>query len=150
MCGFAGFLSSRSDYNATGEVVVSIMADRIVHRGPDDSGVWADAEACIAFAHRRLSIVDLSPAGHQPMHSACGRYVLIFNGEIYNHFALRSELRKAGCDPEWRGHSDTETLLASFAFWGVSATLQRAVGMFAFALWDRRERCLTLGRDRFG
>ena len=150
MCGFTGFISFRSDFDATREAVVSRMADRIIHRGPDDSGAWADVEAGIALAHRRLSIIDLSPAGHQPMHSACGRYVLVFNGEIYNHFSLRSELLKAGYDTMWRGHSDTETLLASFALCGVSATLQRAVGMFAFALWDRRERCLTLGRDRFG
>jgi len=150
MCGFVGFFLFRSDFDKPEELVVSRMADRIIHRGPDDSGVWVDADAGIALAHRRLSIIDLSPAGHQPMHSACGRYVLVFNGEIYNHFTLRAELLKAGCDVSWRGHSDTETLLASFAYRGVSETLQRAVGMFAFALWDRVERCLTLGRDRFG
>ena len=150
MCGFAGFFSLRSDLDKSSEAVVSRMADRIIHRGPDDSGVWADDHAGIALAHRRLSIIDLSPAGHQPMHSAGGRFVLVFNGEIYNHFVLRSELLKAGYDNVWRGHSDTETLLASFALWGVSETLQRAVGMFAFALWDREERCLSMGRDRFG
>ena len=122
----------------------------IQHRGPDDSGVWADDKAGIALAHRRLSVIDISPAGHQPMHSACGRYVLVFNGAIYNHFALRAELLKAGSEITWRGHSDTETLLAGFSAWGVKATLYRAVGMFAFALWDKGERCLTLGRDRFG
>jgi asparagine synthase (glutamine-hydrolysing) len=126
------------------------MAERIRHRGPDDGGVWEDRSVGVALAHRRLSIVDLSPAGHQPMDSASGRYILVFNGEIYNHLALREELEAARLAPLWRGHSDTETLLAGFAGWGVSATLQRAVGMFAFALWDRSGRTLTLARDRLG
>ena len=122
------------------------MALAIQHRGPDDAGAWADAQAGIALGHRRLSIVDLSAAGHQPMHSAGGRFVLAFNGEIYNHLALRAEL--AGI--AWRGHSDTETLLAGFEAWGVEATLKKTVGMFAIALWDVQERTLTLARDRFG
>jgi len=126
------------------------MAEAILHRGPDDSGVWHDADICIALAHRRLSILDLSPAGHQPMHSACERYVLVFNGEIYNHLSLRDQLELAGYSYGWRGHSDTETLLAGFAFWGVSDTLRQAVGMFAFCLWDKIEHTLTLARDRFG
>ena len=122
------------------------MADRLVHRGPDDAGVWADAGAGVALGHRRLAIIDLSPAGHQPMLSDCGRYVIAFNGEIYNHLALRGEL--AG--QAWRGHSDTETLLAGIAAWGLEATLQRSVGMFAIALWDRQAQTLSLARDRFG
>jgi len=130
--------------------VVSEMALALKHRGPDDAGAWADEEAGIALGHRRLSIIDLSAAGHQPMHSHCGRYVLVLNGEIYNHKALRTELQNMGSAPVWGGHSDTETLLAGFAAWGVVDTLKRTVGMFAFALWDRVEHCLLLGRDRFG
>jgi asparagine synthase (glutamine-hydrolysing) len=150
MCGFVGFLSERVDPKESREVIVSRMADRIIRRGPDDAGAWTDAEVGIALGHRRLSIIDLSAAGHQPMHSACGRFVLVLNGEIYNHLALRSELQKGGIAPQWRGHSDTEIFLAAFAAWGVSATLQRSVGMFAFALWDKVLHTLTLARDRFG
>ncbi|WP_309678791.1 asparagine synthase (glutamine-hydrolyzing) [Polaromonas sp.] len=150
MCGFAGFLTTESGASGSLEAVATGMALAIQHRGPDDAGVWSDAECGIALSHRRLSIIDLSPAGHQPMHSANGRYVLAFNGEIYNHLALRTELAAARQAPAWRGHSDTETLLAGFAAWGVTATLQRAVGMFAMALWDQAERRLTLARDRLG
>lgn len=123
------------------------MLDAIQHRGPNSRGHWSDAASGVLLAHVRLSIVDLSPAGHQPMVSACGRYVLIFNGEIYNHMDLRAALCSA---PSFRGHSDTETLLACFAEWGVVRTLQAAVGMFAFAMWDRDTKVLTLGRDRMG
>lgn len=123
------------------------MADTLRHRGPDDSGVWVDGEAGIGLAHRRLSILDLSPAGHQPMVSAGGRYIVAFNGEIYNHLELRREL---GISADWRGHSDTETLLACFVAWGIAKTLESAVGMFAIALWDRHDRVLTLARDRMG
>jgi asparagine synthase (glutamine-hydrolysing) len=132
------------------EAVAKRMADAITHRGPDDAGTWADADAGIAFGHRRLSIVDLSPAGHQPMVSGGGRYVIAFNGEIYNHLSLRDELQSVGAAPAWRGHSDTETLLAGFEAWGIEATLQKTVGMFAIALWDRQDQVLTLARDRFG
>jgi asparagine synthase (glutamine-hydrolysing) len=125
------------------------MSDRLLHRGPDDSGVWVDENAGVALAHRRLSIVDLSPAGRQPMVSASERFVLTFNGEIYNHADLRRELDSRG-QRAWRGHSDTATLLESFDRDGVEQTLQRTVGMFALALWDRRERTLTLARDRIG
>ena len=113
------------------------------HRGPDDAGAWADAQAGIALGHRRLSIVDLSAAGHQPMHSASGRFVMAFNGEIYNHLELRAELEGMGI--AWRGHSDTETLLAGFEAWGVEATLKKTVGMFAIALWDVQSRTLHSG-----
>lgn len=126
------------------------MAHAIAHRGPDDAGACADAAAGLALGHRRLSIVDLSPAGHQPMASSGGRYAMAFNGEIYNHLAMRAELLALGAAPAWRGHSDTETLLAGFEQWGVEATLKRAVGMFAIALWDVQARTLHLARDRFG
>ena len=150
MCGIAGFLSTPGSKPEEIFDQARTMAEALVHRGPDDSGVWHDTDVCIALAHRRLSIIDLSSAGHQPMHSACGRFVIIFNGEIYNHLSMRDRLASTGYSYGWRGHSDTETLLAGFAVWGVSDTLQRAVGMFAFALWDKIERSLTLARDRFG
>lgn len=147
MCGLAGFFGGdKLPHQGWAEGVLTDMAQAIQSRGPDAFGVWSDPEVGIALAHRRLAIVDLTPAGAQPMASQAGRYVLVFNGEIYNHLALRQEL--AGW--AWRGHSDTETLLAGFEAWGVEPTLRRAVGMFAFALWDREQRVLTLGRDRFG
>lgn len=126
------------------------MTDAITHRGPDDAGAWADAAGSVALGHRRLSIIDLSPAGHQPMVSASGRFLIVFNGEIYNHVQLRVELEALGAAPAWRGHSDTETLLASFELWGVEQTLERTVGMFSLGLWDRQEGTLHLARDRFG
>jgi asparagine synthase (glutamine-hydrolysing) len=149
VCGIAGILSPGWD----GSEVVPLaraMAATLVHRGPDDAGEWGDADVGIALAHRRLAILDLSPAGHQPMVSPCGRLVVAFNGEIYNHQQLRAELERTGRAPAWRGHADTETLLASVAAWGLEATLGRCVGMFAFALWDRVERRLYLVRDRMG
>ena len=150
MCGIAGFLSGAGIQSASPQAIARSMADAITHRGPDDAGAWADVQAGIALGHRRLSIVDLSPAGHQPMESASGRFVIAFNGEIYNHLELRAELASTAAAPAWRGHSDTETLLAAFEHWGVEATLQKTVGMFAIALWDVRERTLHLARDRFG
>jgi asparagine synthase (glutamine-hydrolysing) len=128
------------------------MNGRLSHRGPDDEGQWVDAEAGVALGHRRLSIIDLSPAGHEPMHSASGRFVVTFNGEIYNHADIRAELeqRQQAPDGGWRGHSDIETLLQAIDCWGLKEALDKAVGMFAFALWDRRERTLSLVRDRFG
>lgn len=150
MCGFSGLLLPKLVAQADLESLVTRMALAIVHRGPDDAGAWVDADAGVALGHRRLSIVDLSAAGHQPMTSSAGRFVIAFNGEIYNHQDLRAELLAAGSAPTWRGHSDTETLLAAFECWGVESTLQKAVGMFAIALWDTREHTLTLARDRFG
>lgn len=150
MCGLAGFLTGDPGSLGNLEAVANRMALAIQSRGPDDCGAWADTQAGIALGHRRLSIIDLSAAGHQPMHSASGRFVLAFNGEVYNHLDMRAELQAAGVDPAWRGHSDTETLLAAFEQWGVEATLNRTVGMFAIALWDTQSRTLHLARDRFG
>ena len=149
MCGIAGFIA-HARHSEREEVIARRMADAISHRGPDDQGIWVDGEAGVALAHRRLSIVDLSPAGHQPMFSDTGRWVIVFNGEIYNHAALRSELEQAGRAPSWHGHCDTEVLLAAISAWGVERTLKQCVGMFAFALWDRKERTLVLARDRLG
>ena len=126
------------------------MADALRHRGPDDSGVWTDPSAGVALAHRRLAILDISSAGSQPMQSACGRYVTVYNGEIYNHLTLRQQLESEGRAPLWRGTADTETLLAAVAAWGLDRALRQCVGMFALALWDRRERVLHLARDRMG
>jgi len=146
MCGFAGVVG---DVGVPDETLQR-MADAIRHRGPDDSGVWRDTDATIALVHRRLSIVDLSPAGHQPMVSPCGRFVIVFNGEIYNHLELRSALEAEYKAPAWRGHADTEILLAAIAAWGLEKAMRRARGMFALGLWDRGRRCLTLARDRIG
>lgn len=151
MCGIAGFFGNGTVIpSAKWPVTLRDMGLTIVHRGPDDVGIWTDIDAGVGLAHRRLSILDLSVAGHQPMASLNGRYVIAFNGEIYNHLALRGELEKAGLAPPWRGHSDTETLLEGFGAWGVQATIERCIGMFAFALWDRGTRTLMLGRDRLG
>jgi asparagine synthase (glutamine-hydrolysing) len=127
------------------------MASALAHRGPDDQGVWSDPECGVALAHRRLSIIDLSPHGHQPMVSGSGRYVITYNGEIYNFQALRREIEgRTGGAAGWRGHSDTEVMLAAFDMWGFAEALPRFDGMFAFALWDRQERVLHLARDRMG
>jgi len=149
MCGLSGFISPLLLADRA-TLILQSMAAAITHRGPDDSGSWHDVQAGIGLAHTRLSIVDLSPAGHQPMHSACDRYVIAFNGEVYNHLALRQQLEAESQAPAWRGHSDTETLLACFSAWGIEQTLQATVGMFAIALWDKQERVLTLARDRMG
>lgn len=151
MCGIAGFLGAPPGATATERIaLLGRMGDRILHRGPDHGGVWSDPDAGIGVVHRRLAIVDLSPAGHQPMASASGRWVLAFNGEIYNHLELRERLEAAGEAPPWRGRSDTETLLAAIEAWGVATTLRRCVGMFAIAAWDRAARRLVLARDRLG
>ena len=148
MCGLTGVLAPQHYASEGLRHVVSAMTGALVHRGPDAGAVWA--EEGIALGHRRLSILDLSPAGAQPMQSACGRYVIAYNGEIYNHLDLRRDLSAAGATPEWRGHSDTETLIAAIAHWGLDGTLRRAAGMFAIALWDRRAKRLFLARDRGG
>jgi asparagine synthase (glutamine-hydrolysing) len=148
MCGITGLLETPSGHTYDKETVLQQMTASLAHRGPDAQGIWA--EGAVALGHRRLSILDLSEAGTQPMHSACGRYAIAFNGEIYNHLDLRAELEELGTDPNWRGHSDTETLLAGCVLLGLEETLRRAKGMFSLALWDRREKCLSLARDRMG
>ena len=146
MCGIAGLIA-RGSVDAA---IAERFADALVHRGPDDRGVWIDARHTVALVHRRLAIVDLSPNGHQPMTSASERLVLSYNGEIYNHLAVRSELDATQPGIAWRSSSDTETLLEAIEIWGLDDALGRMVGMFAFALWDARDRQLHLVRDRFG
>ena len=141
MCGLAGFFNPGGVHADTARTTAAAMAGEICHRGPDDEGVWIDETAGIALSHRRLSIVDLSPLGHQPMTSKTGRYVLAFNGEIYNYVGLAAELKDR--DHAFRGHSDTEVLLAAVEEWGLTGAIRRANGMFAIALWDRQERPFT-------
>jgi asparagine synthase (glutamine-hydrolysing) len=152
MCGFAGILERDNQTSESAlRAIAARMADTLRHRGPDDTGVWVDAAAGVGLSHRRLSILDLSPAGHQPMVSASGRHVIVFNGEIYNSLQLRCELDQVTRGSlSFRGHSDTEVMLAAFDHWGVRRAISRMNGMFAFALWDRQERILYLGRDRLG
>ena len=149
MCGITGFLDTARN-KSTEQLTLTVrrMSTSMSHRGPDADGIWVDQNTGIAFGHRRLSIIDLSPMGAQPMHSASGRYVITFNGEIYNFKALRQELEQLG--ETFRGHSDTEIMLAAIARWGVEASLKKFNGMFAFALWDREEQILYLSRDRAG
>ena len=154
MCGLVGFLGGISCDDGD-EIILHRMADTLRHRGPDDGGYWCAREQRIGLGHRRLAIVDLSPAGHQPMVSASGRFVIAFNGEIYNHLELRKELSMAfaaedGEAVTWRGHSDTETLLALIEHWGLEVALKKSIGMFAIALWDQQTRLLMLARDRMG
>jgi asparagine synthase (glutamine-hydrolysing) len=151
MCGFVGFLGGvAGDDKFADSSLLQLMADAIKTRGPDDAGYWSDSDCRIGLGHQRLSIVDLSAAGHQPMLSDSGRYVIAFNGEIYNHMDCRAALATTGVTLAWRGHSDTETLLAGFDAWGIQSTVDRCIGMFAFAVWDRKDQTLTLGRDRLG
>ena len=146
MCGIAGLLDRPDVVRGT----LDAMLARIAHRGPDDEGAWIDEVHGIALGHRRLSIIDTSAAGHQPMASPGGRFWLTYNGEIYNYADLRRALEDEGAAPAWRGHSDTEVMLAGFEHWGIEATLQRCNGMFALVAWDRERRELTLARDRMG
>jgi asparagine synthase (glutamine-hydrolysing) len=149
MCGIAGLLDRRRRLSPDALTrTVRAMTDAIAHRGPDGDGIWTDAEAGIAFGHRRLAIIDLSPLGAQPMESADGRFVITYNGEIYNFAELRADLVASGV--RFRGGSDTEVVLEGFVRWGIEATIARCVGMFAVALWDRRTRTLRLIRDRLG
>ncbi len=144
MCAIAGLIGQAPD---KAREVMPRMLEAVRHRGPDDEGLWLEGDVC--FGHRRLSIIDISPAGHQPMTSACGRFVLTMNGEIYNFRELRSEVEAAG-PIAWRGHSDIEVFVETIARFGVEAALRRACGMFAFGLWDRQTRVLYLARDRLG
>src|SRR5690349_22303025 len=150
MCGLIGFWQSEAGPPDELGAIAARMADTLVHRGPDDSGVWTDPAAGFALGFRRLAIIDVSPEGHQPMASPSGRYVLVFNGEIYNFEELRAALEHEGAVTAWHGRSDTEVMLAAFEHWGIEAALKRFVGMFAFALWDREQRTLHLARDRMG
>lgn len=151
MCGIAGFVDVvRDRAPVAAQATLTAMGDALVHRGPDDGGQWFDPESRVGLAHRRLSIVDLSRAGHQPMVSHCGRYVLTYNGEVYNAARLRAELANEGSAPVWRGSSDTEVLLALISAHGIESALERCKGMFAFAVWDRLQHCITLVRDRVG
>lgn len=147
MCGLAGILHAGPVNQEHLSAVLPDMLSALLHRGPDDFGVMVDGQCGVALGHRRLAILDLSPAGHQPMLSACGRYCIVFNGEIYNHISMRKQLPNS---VQWRGHSDTETLLSAIATWGLERVLNEAIGMFAFALWDREEKVLYLARDRVG
>lgn len=146
MCGFTGYWDKQS----ADLTIVEKMALKIAHRGPNDAGVWLNRSRDLAMAHRRLAIIDLSPAGHQPMNSVCGRFTLAFNGEIYNHLEIRAELNRETGALNWNGHSDTETLLNALSHWGLEKTLSRLNGMFAFSLWDEAKRALFLARDRMG
>lgn len=147
VCGLAGFVGRPGANSELGRVAAG-MAECLRHRGPDDAGAWADEVAGVAFGFRRLSILDLSPAGHQPMTSSDGRYVLVFNGEIYNYASIKKDLENVGA--RFRGRSDTETLLEGIKAWGLRKTLERVEGMFALAIWDHEERAVFLARDRFG
>ena len=148
MCGIAGVVSPSAGSDL--REVVKRMAAELSHRGPDDQGDWVDMSCGVALAHRRLSIIDVTTQGHQPMHSASGRFVVVYNGEIYNFEEIRRELEAIDSAPAWRGHSDTEVLLAAIEAWGLDEALARFVGMFAIALWDRKTKSLFLARDRVG
>ena len=149
MCGITGFWNLTADQSAAAlQDIAQRMATTLSHRGPDDAGTWVDAARGIALGHRRLSILDLSPLGHQPMHSASGRFTIVYNGEIYNHADQRRELEQLG--HTFRGHSDTEVLLAAIEAWGIEGAVRRSIGMFAFAVWDAVQNQLTLVRDRLG
>ena len=147
MCGIAGLVDYHNEINL--RETLSEMAGQLRHRGPDSEGIWSDETGHIGLAHTRLAILDTSPAGSQPMESKSGRFVIVFNGEIYNHKAIRLELQ-AQNQVSWIGDSDTETLIAAIEQWGCVATVKKLVGMFAFALWDRDSKTLKLARDRAG
>ena len=140
MCGIAGIWGPQPDQVG----LMTAACERMRKRGPDSRGLWQDQTSAITLGHVRLAIVDLTEAGAQPMVSACGRYALVLNGEIYNHLEIRTKLEVAGQAPQWRGHSDTETVLAALAAWGVESTLKAMTGMFALAFWDKADKVLTL------
>ena len=149
MCGITGFWAYGTAASTTHmEASCRAMTDTLIHRGPDDSNTWLDEAAGVALGHRRLSIIDLSPMGRQPMHSSCGRYVMVYNGEVYNFAALRQELTDSG--HAFNGSSDSEIVLTAITEWGLESAVKRFVGMFAFALWDKKARTMSLVRDRLG
>tara|TARA_B100001063_G_scaffold101603_1_gene94896 strand:+ start:4441 stop:6402 length:1962 start_codon:yes stop_codon:yes gene_type:complete len=150
MCGIVGFYDLKSSFDEVQrETCLKKMSEQLSHRGPDNLGMWFDNKFGLGLGHTRLSILDTSDFGNQPMSSHSGRYVLIFNGEIYNHLEIRNSILKKNKIP-WKSSSDTETLVNCFDFFGIKKTLQMSVGMFAFAVWDTKDKILTLGRDRFG
>ena len=146
MCGISGYITTEIKDTTQ----IQLMCDVISHRGPDDQGYWIDDHKRITLGHRRLSIIDLSPEGHQPMTSTTGQFVIVFNGEIYNFKDLKQQVIQDGFIGKWRGHSDTEVLLACFETWGVESTLKKTNGMFAIALYDTISGTLHLARDRMG
>jgi len=151
MCGISGVLSDREKNSLDIKSTAAIMSNILSHRGPDDSGLWVNPEKTCAMSHSRLAIIDLSSAGHQPMKSQCGRYTIVFNGEIYNHHDLKFELEKRKLSHfVWKGHSDTEIFLEAIRVWGLKKALQKSNGMFAIALWDHKKKRLSLARDRLG
>ena len=150
MCGIVGFLGGDFTNDQSTIALLKGMSDQLEKRGPDSAGIWVDSSSEVALGHRRLAVVDLSDAGHQPMSSCSDRYIMTYNGEIYNSAEIRNDLTEARLQPKWRGHSDTETLLAGFDAWGVKETITRAKGMFAIAVWDRECEELSLVRDRIG
>ena len=150
MCGISGYLNLEGISQDKAEKISRLMGDAIQHRGPDATGFWFDSPNGVVLSHRRLAVLDVTKAGNQPMTSNSGRYVLVFNGEIYNHQKLRKELSKIGVNPSWESRSDTETLLALFDAFGFQLSLNKLVGMFAIALWDKEKRTMFLARDRVG
>jgi len=150
MCGIAGYFGSNFLSREEALSCLQSMGKSISHRGPDSSGEWFDGDNRVGLAHRRLSVVDLSDAGSQPMFSRSGRYIISYNGEIYNHNELRLQISLIDKELKWRGHSDTETLLECIEKWGIKSTIEKCHGMFAFAIWDRKEKTLILSRDRIG
>ena len=150
MCGLVGFLGGDFSNNKLCTDTLQKMSDKIINRGPDSAGIWIDGNSKIGLAHRRLAVLDLSPAGHQPMVSGAKRYVIAYNGEIYNSAEIKSELMNIKPSIIWRGHSDTEVILAGFDAWGIKKTVSRMTGMFAISVWDNELKQLSLIRDRLG
>ena len=154
MCGITGVITMQKEngLTTTDELYQTInkMTDTLIHRGPDGRGIWIDQELGIALGHRRLSIIDLTAEGHQPMKSRNERYMVVFNGEIYNYESIKKELVIQDSSLRFRGNSDTEVMLAAFEIWGIKRSVEKFIGIFAFALWDKKERKLYLGRDRVG
>ena len=145
MCGITGFLGGEKSYDLNdSSPIINSMLNKIHHRGPDDHGSWSDSHKGVNLGHKRLSILDLSQSGHQPMHSISKRYVVVFNGEIYNHLKLRQKLIKENKSSNWLGTSDTETLLAGFDAWGIEKTINNCIGMFSLAIWDKANKTLNL------
>ena len=151
MCGITGFIDASESYDSiNAPFVLSSMADKIKSRGPDAFGYWFSKDRDIAFGHRRLSVIDLTSSGSQPMISDDGRYVIIFNGEIYNHRSIRENILKTHPNTKWSSSSDTQTLLVAIKLYGIKNAVQRCKGMFSFAIWDNKDKVLHLCRDRFG